>query len=769
MKSKKVFRVLACFLLAGILFVPAFKVEAKGIGKATRNFHNNDYSYYWQAVPNSYIYFDGSNPVRVEATNDNTVIVEKYSSDFSSIVFSKEIPFELPIFGGFYCGSNNLYVMYGQENLQDSDSVEVVRVVKYDYSWNRKGSTSFKAINTYIPFDAGSSSFVEYGNTLYILTCHEMYKSSDGKHHQASMMLAIDTLTMQPISDWNINSGYCSHSFNQFIKMNGSNFVILNHGDAYPRSIELGVMERYEGTRWSGEHYNTLSYITEGIANVIEIPGEDGENWTGITVGGLEVSQNNYLVAVTQVTQTEDASSYMNNKTPNVYVMIQPQNDLYNQKAKRVALTSYSEGDSTRVKNPFIVKISDNKFLVMWETTYSDENYVYDVYKNGISAVLIDENGNKLTDIKQFNGTLSDCQPVFYNGKVIWYSTGVYDERYTTTTTYYYGDHVETYYSGQIIQSKADSTPTFYEIEVIENGSENTLIFSDNPGDVTKKTDVTQVRNFVTRFYKVVLGRDGEETGINDWTNKLVTKERTGCDVAKGFAMSQEFKNKNLGNEDFLKVMYKGFFDRYPDEGGYNDWLNKLNSGVSREAVIAGFVNSTEFRNLCARYNINPGTMTVSEEGQKITQPQQPAQPQQRPPLKLDASGVDADKLDEYVERLYTEILGRPSEPEGKEYWKKVIIEGKDDNGNIYDAATAARRGFFESTEYKNKGRNDDEFLTDLYHAFFGREPDEAGYADWQNRMKNQGYSRQRVIDEGFGHSQEFKNLLTSYGFKIIE
>ena len=115
----------------------------------------------------------------------------------------------------------------------------------------------------------------------------------------------------------------------------------------------------------------------------------------------------------------------------------------------------------------------------------------------------------------------------------------------------------------------------------------------------------------------------------------------------------------------------------------------------------------------------------------------------------LDASGVKEDMLDEYVERLYTEILGRPSEPEGKEYWKKVIIEGKDDNGNIYDAATAARRGFFESTEYKNKGRNDDEFLKDLYHAFFGREPDEAGYADWQNRMKNQGYSRQRVIDEG--------------------
>ena len=98
-----------------------------------------------------------------------------------------------------------------------------------------------------------------------------------------------------------------------------------------------------------------------------------------------------------------------------------------------------------------------------------------------------------------------------------------------------------------------------------------------------------------------------------------------------------------------------------------------------------------------------------------------------------------------------------------------MIKEGKDSKGNVYDAATAARKGFFESKEYKNQNRNDDEFLTDLYAAFFNRKPDADGYAYWQNKMKNEGYSRERVIDEGFGHSKEFKNLLTSYGFKIIE
>ncbi len=296
-------------------------------------------------------------------------------------------------------------------------------------------------------------------------------------------------------------------------------------------------------------------------------------------------------------------------------------------------------------------------------------------------------------------------------------------------------------------------TVDFFEVEEYANKNELTA------------EQKSLVKEFVKRFYKEVLGREGEEAGINDWTNKLIASERSGADVAKGFAMSKEFKNKNLSNDEFVKTMYKAFFDREPDEGGYNGWMQKLNSGVSREAVIAGFVNSQEFKNLCNKYGINPGTMEVSEEGQKIQQPTN----QNSTALKLDASGVDDAKLDEYVERLYTKILGRNSEAEGKEYWKKVIIDGKDSNGNVYDAATAARKGFFESKEYKNKNRTDDEFLTDLYWAFFNREPDEDGYKYWQNKMKNEGYSRQRVIDEGFGHSKEFKNLLISYGFKIIE
>jgi hypothetical protein len=69
---------------------------------------------------------------------------------------------------------------------------------------------------------------------------------------------------------------------------------------------------------------------------------------------------------------------------------------------------------------------------------------------------------------------------------------------------------------------------------------------------------------------------------------------------------SAEFINRNTSNEDFITILYRAFFDREPDTGGYYDWLNQLNSGKSRQNVLNGFIYSTEFENLCNSYGISP-------------------------------------------------------------------------------------------------------------------------------------------------------------------
>jgi len=114
------------------------------------------------------------------------------------------------------------------------------------------------------------------------------------------------------------------------------------------------------------------------------------------------------------------------------------------------------------------------------------------------------------------------------------------------------------------------------------------------------------IESFVGRFYQTVLNRTAEPRGLNDWTDRLSTGVNAGADVARGFIFSQEFTNRQLNNADFLTVLYRAFFNREPDTGGYNYWMDKMASGTGREQVLDGFIYSQEFKNLCLTYSIRP-------------------------------------------------------------------------------------------------------------------------------------------------------------------
>ncbi len=131
----------------------------------------------------------------------------------------------------------------------------------------------------------------------------------------------------------------------------------------------------------------------------------------------------------------------------------------------------------------------------------------------------------------------------------------------------------------------------------------------DDPDDPDEPDATELVRDFVRRMYTVVLNRPAEEKGLNDWTNHLLNGIVNGAQVADGFIGSEEFANRNLSNEDYVKVLYRAFFNREADEGGFNVWMNELAKGVSRRDVMKGFVHSVEFSDLCAQYGIIRGEM----------------------------------------------------------------------------------------------------------------------------------------------------------------
>ena len=65
-----------------------------------------------------------------------------------------------------------------------------------------------------------------------------------------------------------------------------------------------------------------------------------------------------------------------------------------------------------------------------------------------------------------------------------------------------------------------------------------------------------------------------------------------------GFFNSPEFINKNLKDEEYVKVLYETFFDREYDQTGFDYWMDQLKNGMDRNKVLEGFANSQEFAEL---------------------------------------------------------------------------------------------------------------------------------------------------------------------------
>ncbi len=101
--------------------------------------------------------------------------------------------------------------------------------------------------------------------------------------------------------------------------------------------------------------------------------------------------------------------------------------------------------------------------------------------------------------------------------------------------------------------------------------------------------------------------------------------------------------------------LYEAALDRLPDQGGLNFWIDAVRSGQPLSTLASGFLGSGEFR---ARF------------------------------------GGDAADDGAFVDRLYLNVLGRPGEPEGRQYWTDVLGGGAAGRAQVLAA-------FSESAENK--------------------------------------------------------------------
>ncbi len=324
---------------------------------------------------------------------DKGLILEEYSDD-NSFIKSWIVPIELSFFGGFFAGSEGYYFVFGADNLEEDDSSEVMRVVKYSKNWKRMGSASLYGANTRILFYMGSLRMTETNTDLYIHTCHIMYGG-----HQANLTLSLNKeqliWTNQFYEEY---GGYVSHSFNQFIEADKDTIVTVDHGDAYPRSIVLHTFAN-----------GMQDDLPEKNIDLFSFSGERGDNYTGASVSGLAVLDDSYLVAFRSI----DQAHFDTSKTYNVWLSIVKKSE---GSSRNLQVTFYPEGGEHSAAYLKLVQIDKDLVALLWEDAALQSN------NPKIQIAFFDGAGRQLGKTQILDGTLSNCEPTMIDGAVTWYS-----------------------------------------------------------------------------------------------------------------------------------------------------------------------------------------------------------------------------------------------------------------------------------------------------------------------------------------------------------
>ena len=245
------------------------------------------------------------------------------------------------------------------------------------------------------------------------------------------------------------------------------------------------------------------------------------------------------------------------------------------------------------------------------------------------------------------------------------------------------------------------------------------------------------VKDFVERLYTQILGRSAEPSGLQAWTDVLKSGKEQGAKVAQGFIDSTEFKARPLSNEEYLKILYRTFFDREPDGAGLEAWIGVLDSGLSRLHVFKGFAESQEFTEICEKYGIIRGN------------------------AQLTAPCDQNEGVTKFIVRCYRLCLGREADESGLNSWCETLLSGK-------STAKEVAYGFFFSEEFEkrcltiNPYFNPWFYVDTLYYVFMDREGEIEGLQEWVEGMLQQKMSMLKVFN-GFADSLEFQKLCNRY------
>lgn len=355
----------------------------------------------------THINSDGRLTICVEPDNNDSeypyVYIYELNADFT-VAKTHKIAKAMPRFGSFTKDDTGYYIFTVKTIENESDSaVKNMSLNKYDFDGKMIKSVQFNgAVNGDLPnvflgiknpIDFGNCRMAIAGSKVAVYFSRLMYMApDDGLNHQASYGFVCDksTLSLQKTT-----MPYSSHSFDEFLLVDGNNFVVVDRGDAYPRGFQIQKI---------GSSTKIVPF---------KFKGEIGDNETYSALGGLVKTASGYLLAGTY----ENTTSSLNSSARNLFV--QTISSGLNSSGSPIYLTNFNDDTVNSVGYPKIEKIGTGKNLLMWEQ-FSDYSY------NGTYCMIVSDTGSvlkaatRLPDVR-----LNGDDIIRYNsvtGKINWTS-----------------------------------------------------------------------------------------------------------------------------------------------------------------------------------------------------------------------------------------------------------------------------------------------------------------------------------------------------------
>lgn len=115
-------------------------------------------------------------------------------------------------------------------------------------------------------------------------------------------------------------------------------------------------------------------------------------------------------------------------------------------------------------------------------------------------------------------------------------------------------------------------------------------------GQFEAARDAADWSDEVYRLFGVIFDREPGAKGFADWTAMLANGADLNA-VIRGFTASAEFQNTYGATTDseFVTLIFRNVLGRDPAPAGLSNWVNAMENGMSRDAVVRAFMNTPEY------------------------------------------------------------------------------------------------------------------------------------------------------------------------------